>query len=211
MASSALELQFHLHVFRLLLTIHVETSTNKMRPQSSHAMLCFTCVYLHTQTAVNAGDIRTCGTTVILVPGNPKTPIWAPCREKWCRFWDLCCIAVVITVIHILSNHHHCCQPISYWQLNNLCPIPSVLFLSPSGSTTDFYQCLNIPVMFMMNICSALVSKVSEGRASTVRWLWQCIGNLWPCTQGDEFWPLQVATLSVYIRGPRSRAATLWI
>ena len=54
-----------------------------MRPWSLRAMQCFTCVYLHAQTTVDAGDIRTWRTTVILMTGKTQRPqIWAPCRNK---------------------------------------------------------------------------------------------------------------------------------
>ena len=47
-----------------------------MHPQSSHAMQRFTHVYLHARTTVDidAGDIRTWRTMVILITEKPKDP-----------------------------------------------------------------------------------------------------------------------------------------
>ena len=43
----------------------------------------FTHVYLHAQTAVDAGDIRMWRTTVILITGKTRRPpIWTPCRHQ---------------------------------------------------------------------------------------------------------------------------------
>ena len=51
------------------------THANQMRQPSSRTVHRFTRVYLHARTAVDAGDIRTWRTTVILITGkNPKTP-----------------------------------------------------------------------------------------------------------------------------------------
>ena len=50
MASSAME--FQLGVFGFLPTAHAKTNANKMCPWSSCAVLHFTCVYFHAQTAV---------------------------------------------------------------------------------------------------------------------------------------------------------------
>ena len=46
-----------------------------MRPRSLRAVQRFMHVYLHAQTVVDAGDIRTWRTTVILIPGKTKPPI----------------------------------------------------------------------------------------------------------------------------------------
>ena len=45
-----------------------------MRPRSSRVVQHFPCFYHHAQTAVDAGDIRTWRTTVILVTGKPEDP-----------------------------------------------------------------------------------------------------------------------------------------
>ena len=53
MVSSAMGLK--LGVFGFLstsATTHTETNTNKIRPRSSRTVRCFTCIYLHAQTAV---------------------------------------------------------------------------------------------------------------------------------------------------------------
>ena len=47
---------------------------NKMRPQSLCAVRRFTPVYLHTQTAIDAFDICTQQTMVILNTGKPNNP-----------------------------------------------------------------------------------------------------------------------------------------
>ena len=49
----------------------------------------FTHVYLHAQTAVDAGSIGTWRTTVILITGKPRRPpIWAPCGDQnGAGFW----------------------------------------------------------------------------------------------------------------------------
>ena len=81
MASSAKGLK--LGIFGFLPTTHAKTNTKQMRPRSSHTVRCFTHVYLHAQTAVDEGDIRTRWTTVILIAGKTwRPPIWAPCQDK---------------------------------------------------------------------------------------------------------------------------------
>ena len=56
---------------------------NTMHPWSLRAVWRFTGVHLHAKTAVDATDIRTWPTTVILITGKPRRPpIWAPCRNK---------------------------------------------------------------------------------------------------------------------------------
>ena len=49
-----------------------------MRLQSLRAVQRFTHVYLHARTTVDACDIRTWRTTVILITGNPKDPQFEP-------------------------------------------------------------------------------------------------------------------------------------
>ena len=47
------------------------------------AVWWFTHVYLHTQTTVDAGDIRTWRTMVILITGKTRRPpVWAPCQDQ---------------------------------------------------------------------------------------------------------------------------------
>ena len=53
-----------------------------MCPPFLCAVWRFKFVYLHAQTEVDAGDIHTWQTTVILII-NPKTPIWAQCQDKY--------------------------------------------------------------------------------------------------------------------------------
>ena len=55
----------------------------QMCPQSLRDVRHFTCVYLQAQTAVDADDICTWRTTVILITGKAGRPsIWAPCQNK---------------------------------------------------------------------------------------------------------------------------------
>ena len=54
-----------------------------MRSRFSRTVRHFTHVYLHAQTAVDAGDIRTWQTTVILITRETRRPpIWSPCRNQ---------------------------------------------------------------------------------------------------------------------------------
>ena len=81
MVSSAMGLK--LGVFRFLLTTHASTNTKQMRRQSLQRRVAFSRVYLHAQTAVDAGDICTWRTTVILITGKTwRLPIWTPCWDK---------------------------------------------------------------------------------------------------------------------------------
>ena len=57
-------------VFGFLSTTHAK----QMHPRSLHAVWRFTHVYLHAQTAVNAGDKRTWWTTVILITRKTQRP-----------------------------------------------------------------------------------------------------------------------------------------
>ena len=83
MALSAMGLK--LGGLRVLPTTHAKMNTKQMHPQSSRTVRHFTFVYLHTQTAVDVGGIRTWRTTV-----NSKTPNLSPMLEsRWRRFWDL--------------------------------------------------------------------------------------------------------------------------
>ena len=72
MASSAMGLK--LGVFGFLPMTHAKSNAIKKGPQSSSAMRHLTCVYLHAQSTVNAGDICTWQTTVFLITEkkNPK-------------------------------------------------------------------------------------------------------------------------------------------
>ena len=60
-------------VFGFLLTTHAETNANKMSLQSVSAMQLFTHIYLHVQTAADAGDICTWRMTVFWSRGKPRT------------------------------------------------------------------------------------------------------------------------------------------
>ena len=81
MTSSAVGLK--LEIVGFLPTTHAKTHTKQMRPWSLRTVQPFTHVYLHTQTAVDAGDIHTWQTTVIFITGKSRRPrIWAPCRNK---------------------------------------------------------------------------------------------------------------------------------
>ena len=87
-------------------TTHATTNAKQLCPRSSHIMWHFTRVYLHAKTAVDAGDIHTWQTTVILITGKtqrPPPPIPAPCRDKnGTGLWDLPHISVVW---HNTKNH----------------------------------------------------------------------------------------------------------
>ena len=68
---------------RFLLITHAKTNTKQMHPRSLYVIRCFMCVYLHTQIAVDAGDIRTWWATIILITGKTwRPPIWAPYQDK---------------------------------------------------------------------------------------------------------------------------------
>ena len=47
---------------------------SKTRSRSSGAARLLTRVYLHAQTAVHAGNLRTWRTTIILITGKPEDP-----------------------------------------------------------------------------------------------------------------------------------------
>ena len=82
MASSAIY-WLKLGVFGFLPTTHAKIDTTQMCPWSLPSMRRFTYVYLHAKTVVDAGDIRTWQTTVILIKGKTqRPPIWAPCRNQ---------------------------------------------------------------------------------------------------------------------------------
>ena len=49
-----------------------------MRPRSLSAVRHFTPVYLHAKTAVDADDLRTWWTTVILITEKPEDPQFEP-------------------------------------------------------------------------------------------------------------------------------------
>ena len=76
MALSAMGLK--LGVFGFSPTTHAKTNVIQMCPRSLHAVQHFTRVYLHAETAVDASDIRTWRTTVILITGKPKDPQFEP-------------------------------------------------------------------------------------------------------------------------------------
>ena len=86
-ASSAMGLK--LEVFRYLSTTHAKKKEKEKKnvkqicPRSLCIVRRFTCVYLHAQTTVDAGDRRTWQTSVILIAGKTwRSPIWAPCQFK---------------------------------------------------------------------------------------------------------------------------------
>ena len=60
-----------------------KTNAKPMRLRSLRTMRHVRLFYLRTQTAVDAGDIHTWQTAVILITGKPRRPpIWAPCGNK---------------------------------------------------------------------------------------------------------------------------------
>ena len=64
----------NLGVFGFLPTTHAKTNAKQMRPQSLRTVRRLTHVYLLTQIAVDAGDIRTQQTTVIMITGKTRRP-----------------------------------------------------------------------------------------------------------------------------------------
>ena len=83
-ASSAMGLKLGVFVF-LLVTAHAKTNAKQIYTSTIFARHVerFTCVYLHAQTAVDAVEIQTWQTTVILImEKTQRPPIWAPC-------WDM--------------------------------------------------------------------------------------------------------------------------
>ena len=55
-----------------------KTHAKQMHPRSSRAVQRFMRVYLHAQTTVDAGDIRTWRTMVILITEKPEDPQFGP-------------------------------------------------------------------------------------------------------------------------------------
>ena len=77
MASSAMGIKLGVFGFY---QPHMQKQTQTKCVHDLHMPCCVSArVNLHAQTAVDAGDIRTWRTTVILTTG--KTPIWAPCQD----------------------------------------------------------------------------------------------------------------------------------
>ena len=95
-----------------------------MRPQFLCAVRRFTCVCHHAKTVVDAGDIRTWRTMVILITGKiRRPPIWAPCRNKMAQVPGS---PVYICVWHLpsgtVANSAALCLP-------GLCDLESFLLL----------------------------------------------------------------------------------
>ena len=81
MALSAMRLK--LGVFGFLPTTYAKTNAIQMRPQSLRAVWHFTHVHIHAKTTIDAGDIRSWRTTVILITGKiQRPPIWATCWNQ---------------------------------------------------------------------------------------------------------------------------------
>ena len=59
-------------------TSHAKTNAKQMHPRSSRTVRHFAHVYLHAQTAVDAGDIRTWRTKIILIAGKNQHPNFSP-------------------------------------------------------------------------------------------------------------------------------------
>ena len=77
MVSSAMGLKFW--GFRVLPPTHANTVNKKqMHPGSLCALRCFTHVHLHAQTSVDASNMRTWWTTVILITGKTQIPQFEP-------------------------------------------------------------------------------------------------------------------------------------
>ena len=96
-----------------------EQTQNKLMPSwSSRAMRHFTCVCLHAQTAVHAGNICTWRIMIILIYGeNLKTPKSSPMLgSRWHRFWDLWCIFVVTLLIEIIWGIKFCALS-GFWNM----------------------------------------------------------------------------------------------
>ena len=92
--SSAMELK--LVVFEFLSTTHAKTNAKQMCPRSSHVVRRFTCVHLHAQTTVDAGNIMHLTNHGYFDYGkNSETPnLGTMPGWKWRRSWDLPCISV---------------------------------------------------------------------------------------------------------------------
>ena len=67
-----------LRVFGILPTTHTNTSAKQMCPQSSRSVQIFMCVYLHAQTAIDAGDIRTHEHWLFWLREKSKDPQFEP-------------------------------------------------------------------------------------------------------------------------------------
>ena len=112
--SSAMGLE--LGVFGFLPTTYVKTNATQMRPRSLRAVRRFTRVYLHAQTAVDAGDIRTWQTMVILISGKTwRPPNWAPCRNQDGAGSGISCVYLwsslswrnTSTLVHVMLDSLH--------------------------------------------------------------------------------------------------------
>ena len=65
------------------LRVFTDHTRKQMRSRSLCAVQHFTHAWLHAQTAVHAGNIRTWRTTIILTTGKTRRPLnWAPCRDQ---------------------------------------------------------------------------------------------------------------------------------
>ena len=72
-----------LGVFGFLPSTHIKTHAKQYAPTIFTNRAAFYVCLSHALTAVDAGDIRTWQTTVILITANTrKPPIWVPCRNK---------------------------------------------------------------------------------------------------------------------------------
>ena len=76
MASSAMGLK--LGVFGFLLTTHAKTNTKQICSWSSRVMWHFTHIYLHSQTAVDAGDYAPDKSWLFWLQENPEDPQFEP-------------------------------------------------------------------------------------------------------------------------------------
>ena len=77
------------------LGLHTKTNAKQMRSRSQCTVRRFTCVYLHAQIAVDAGDIHTWQLQLFWLRVKPEDPnLSLMSGSKWCRFWDPPCISV---------------------------------------------------------------------------------------------------------------------
>ena len=119
----------NLEVFGFSPTTHAQTNTKQVSPRSSRAVRHLTHVCLHAQTAVDAGDIRTRRTTVILITGKM--------------------VQVLVSPLYICGSHidiHRCIS---------IHKISSVFFLSQQLAK----DCKNLPEKLGFQSCVTCTRK----------------------------------------------------
>ena len=98
-----------LGVFGFLRTKNGKTDAKPMRPRSLRTMQRLSEFYRHAQTAVDAGDMRTWRTVVILIMGKTRRPpIWAPCWNQDGAGFGISC--VYLSIIYGYCSVAPCCS-----------------------------------------------------------------------------------------------------